>query len=344
MIRKAPTMRRISSALSAAAIVAGAFVVLAAPPAAAFQKPTFTIKQGKQAVTHGGIPGNYPGGTAAIPTPPGCGNANNTAAFQGSCDRIPIKIEVPEGLGPTDDFFLKLVVTWEPSDEVDQVGAVNDLDIYFWDNQQIGKRTNKNSTSYTRLATSAGGHQPEKINLFSPDLGDYNLTIINWAGPNISYTITAELTVEGFEAPFEDLGPSFSARNRQPRGDTDETDSFVAPVDLSGDEPPGSGGAGGSGAGDAFGDLGGATAAPTLDEVPVLPDSDFTSVGNGTGNSPLAAPPDAFGSGRSRLAAVAGPVSPIVLVFWLVLVPLALMAGAVFLMMRRNRDAFAFST
>lgn len=331
-------MRRISSALAAVAVLAGAVIVLAAPPAAAFKMETFNIKEGKQAVTHRGIPGNYPGGTAAIPTPSGCGNDTNTAAFQGSCDLIPLKIVVPEGLGPTDDFFLKLVVTWEPSEEVEDVGAVNDLDVYFWDNQQIAKRTNKNSTAYTRLATAATAHQPEKINLFSPNLGDYNLTIINWAGPNLSYTITAELAVEGFDAPFEDLGPSFGGRTRPSKSDA-SSDSFIAPVDLSGDDSPSSGGRGG-----AFSDLGGVTAAPTLDEVPVLPDSDFSSVGRGAGDSALAAPPDPLGSGRSRTASVAGPVSAVVLVFWLVVVPLVLLAGAVVLMMRRSRDAFAFST
>lgn len=336
--------------LAAVVVVVGAFVAGFSNPASGFTTKTVTItKETPVTVKLGPIAGNYPGGTAAVPTPSGCGNADNTAPFQATCDRVPLKIVTPSDLGPTDDFLVTISVSWDPADEVDEGTGVNDLDVYLYDNQQIGKRTSSTSTTFTRLAVSATGSQPEVIKLFSPDLVDYNLVVINFAGPNLSYTVKADLKVDSFESPFEDLGPSFAPRTRSSAtaSKSDTSDSFVAPIDRSGDDPPSTGGFSGGASsfgGESLGDVGDIlSGGRNLDEVPILPDSDFASLDGATTTDSFSAPTLPEGSGRSRLAGAVGPVSGILVAFWLVLVPIALLAGGVFLLLRRSRNAFSFS-
>lgn len=326
------TMKRFATLWAATAVVAAAVVAMSGS-ASAFMQRTVTIRAGQETRERfNGIPGNYPGTSVVNFTPSGCGNATNTAAAQAVCDRVPLRIEIPPGLDEADDFFAQIEVTWRPSADL------NDLDIYLWDNQQIAKRNDPASTTFTRLAESAGSTQPEAVALFRPELGDYNLTIINWAGPNLEYTVTARIVIGTFEQPFELLAPSAV-------GDEDEVVEDQSgggdgpPVDFSADGP---GDGFGSGTGDFFqapfaGDL-----PPILGQVAVLPDADFSSFSPSTFDRELSAPPPTADL-PARLAGLRAPgdVSSAVLVFWFVGLPLALVGAAWVLLMRRSQGAFA---
>ena len=314
------------------ALLLTALVAIAATgsPAEAFQTDTFVIEAGREnIVTHGPIPGNYPATAAAVPTPSGCGNADNTAPFQGTCDRVPLRIPVPD-LASNQDFIVRITITWEPADEPEET-PVNDLDVFLWDNQQIAKQSNPESTTYTRLATSANFTQPETFRMFSPSLVDYNITVVNLTGPNLSYTLSAEVEIDSFDPAFEDLGPSFGSR-------ANRNDDVVSPADESegGTEalprPDAKFGPGR----DDQGPSTGATAAPLLAPVDLGVDGDFGSLGSSFLDDQLAAPPGPPPAASAVLTRNIDSVSVVMVVFWLVVVPLALVALTVVLLRRRS--------
>ncbi|HUP87534.1 MAG TPA: hypothetical protein VM143_17915 [Acidimicrobiales bacterium] len=314
-------------------------------------KPVAISKTQSAKATFGPIPANFPPAGVGH-TPPNCGHPLGTNRFQATCDNVPIHIEDPQ-LGPTEDYLVTVKVTWEPNQDLQGQEGANDLDVYLYDDRQL--RTRKDETCakatsgkdgascFTLVGQSAGATQPEEFKLFSPEpLGDYNLVVVNFVGPNISYTIEGNMKVEGFDAPFEDLGPSFVGRSNRSGGANTEGDkpgAFVAPVDLSGDEPPS---AGGGGDGTSLSNVGGILAGGrSLDEVPVLPDADFTGLGGKTVPNEFGAP--AFsGPGATRNIGAVGPVSSVLVFFWLVVVPVALLGVGVFVLLRRRRRAFSF--
>lgn len=334
-------------------------VTVVTPASAVQTKPLFVSKTQTADGTFGPIPANFPPAGVGHP-PSSCGHPLGTNRFERTCDNIPITIEDPK-LGPTEDYLVTFTISWEPNQEIDHEAGVNDLDIYFYDDRQIRTRkapscanaafadekdnpdTKKDETDkgscFTQIGQSAGATQPEVVKLFSPEpLTNYNMVVVNFSGPNISYNVKADMKLESFDYPFEDLGPGFGGRSNRKSEDPDA--AFVAPTDLSGDDAPGGGGPPGSG------DVGDILAGGrTLDEVPVLPDGDFESGSAGFDTTEEFAAPTGFGDGpgATRAVAPAGPVSGALLFFWMVLVPIALVAGGVFFMIRRSRRAFTFA-
>lgn len=321
-----PPRSRRHVALMLTALVAAA----TGSPAEAFQTETFVIEAGRENVaTHGPIPGNYPATAAAVPTPSGCGNADNTAPFQGTCDRVPLRIPVPD-LDTNQDFIVRITITWEPVDEPEET-PVNDLDVFLWDNQQIAKQSNPDSTTYTRLATSANFTQPETFRMFSPSLVDYNITVVNLTGPNLSYTLSAEVEIDSFDPAFEDLGPSFGSR-------ANRNDDVVSPADESeeGTEAlPRPDAKFGPGRDDPSAATG-ATATPVLAPVDLGVDGDFGSLGGSGLEDQLAAPAGPPPSASAVLSRNIDAVPVVMVVFWLVIVPLALVASTIVLLRRRS--------
>lgn len=325
-------MRRlVTIAISSLVLLAGTVAV--ASPAGAVKTDTVTIRRGPEtAATFGPIPGSFPATTAAVPEPYDCWNPEEEGVLFAFCDTVPLKIEVPDDLGPTDDFLVTVSVTWTPSEDVDGQ-PLDDIDIYLYDNQQIGKRTNEKSTAWTNLGESATAGYPETVKLFNPTLGDYNLVVVNWAGTNIDYTVTGVMQIESFDLPFEDLGPSFGSR----RTSSESTSDFAAPIDLSGDDLPSSGGFSTIGAED----LGGNLTAQDLDEIALMPDADFTDFDDSDFESQLTAPPPPVAPGaNARLAAVTREASMPAVAFWLVFLPLLLVAVLVVVLVRRSREAY----
>lgn len=336
--------RAVVAAVVASTLVA-ALVAAVAAPASAFQTDRFVVEHDKPAkATFGPIAGQYAATPAAVPEPSDCGDDDNTAPLQGACDRVPVRIVPPPSLGPTEDFLVTITISWNPSGMVEdpsgEVGdtPADDIDVYFYDNQQIGKREDPDSTKWTNLGESTEFGGPETIKLFSPGLGDYNLVVVNVTGPNIDYTVEAKVEIDGFESPFEDLGPAFGVR-RPTAARNDASDNLIAPADFSGGDDGPSGPRPGSPA--AIAEL--LAGGRALDAVPVLPDNDFASFATGsTFESELAAP-SPFGAGRPDAVVRPGKVAPALAIFWLAFVPLALLAALVVVMLRRSRGAFNFA-
>jgi len=312
-------------ALVGATVAAVALPLVLPASSGAITRPGITVAVGQDVeVTHGPILGSFPITTAAIPTPSGCGNetpeedATNPPPFGASCDRIPVHVVAPEGLSDLDEYFLRIEVDW-----VDDSGeGVNDLDIYFWDNTQIEARKDPENEApgYTQFGESASADKPEAINVFRPDLGDYNLVVLNWSGVTFEYTVKATLQVAKADPIFELLEDPIAPGR-------DESASESQPLDFSADAPAG------------------ATApfvpAPSgLGETFILPDDDLDAGFGASGfEEALQAPTDLD---RVRGAAETGPADPVsgVTVFaWMAGLPLLLAAVVAWALRRRSRLA-----
>ena len=251
---------------------------------------------------------------------------------QTTCDRVPLDVVVPN-VDAADDWFLIVEVTWRPSESAEndaQDAQLCDLDVWLYDDQQVSKRSG--GTSFTEMGSSQTAAQPETIKTYAPDLGRYNLVVQNFAGVNVDYTVTGRIVIGKFDKPFEALGPSARETSDAP----EESAAGSGPVDLSADDvrptPRPS-----------FDSD--APAAPfvpitqgVLEEVAVLPESDFASFDeDGSSFEQRLRPPVPTGVGTALpIVGPPGDVSPVLVIFWLVFVPIALAAAGWVLLMRRR--------
>lgn len=302
------------SLLAACAAVVGLVPVLGVP-AGAVEHPRLVI-EGTKATTksYGPIPGSFPGSPDVQVYPDDCAGA--TPGIQVFCDNIPLRIVPPAGLGEVDNYFLTVTVSWDDPEGLD------DVDIYLFDNRQIETEAGDPSPYYKQLNRSATSANPEVIKQLGGSLLDLNLVVLNWAGPNLGYTVTASITVVKFDPPFESLAPNFS-----PSSPGGSDSSFATPFDYSATPPPGS---------SSF-----SPAAPLFPEIPITPDTSF-DFGASDFEQSIAAPPQ-IQTGLRLQRRPPQPVPGLVTAFWFGLVPVALLAGGWFLLMRRRRDSMAFA-
>ena len=334
-------LRPIAAASVLAFAFAGTLVVIAGGGAGALPRAGLVVADGADTVaTYGPVAGNNPSSQEVDPIPSDCADPSEDPlalpVFFAACDVIPIKV-VPPAVTESDDYFLEIGLTWAPADQEEEVlgVAVNDLDMYLYDNQQVAQREDPESATYTQVGKSAGSVQPEKIRIFRPELGDYNLVVNNFSGPNTDYTITARIVIGLFESPFEALAPNFSAGDDE----TPSDESAAPPMDFSADLPTPSA----SSPSNPFDGTFGFSPVPTpvdLGEVAVLPDSDFDDFAEGSDfeNQLNRQPALDAASAAFRPPPPPKPVAAIVLLFWLLLVPLALAAAAWFFVVKRRTN------
>lgn len=289
-----------------AAALAGLLMIVPATLVRADTEEPLVVSQHETVTNeYGPIPGNFPLTFAVNWFPSGCdtGSAGSTA-----CDRVPVEIPVPE-VKDADDYYVEITLNWDDD---------SDLDMYLWDNRQIEEREGEEDPRFTRLGSSASADKPETLRIFEPDLVDYNLTILNWAGANLGYTLTAEMKIFEFTPPFESLAPEFF------QGNTGEEEAFqpfdYSAVESAPREPVAS-----------------TPIPPQHGEVAIEPDRDFTNFGGSTFEDELAAPPPAPAFSPSLTSGPLPDVHPVVLLFWLLAVPLAAGGAAAFFLMRRSR-------
>lgn len=326
--RMSSTPRALRYAVAAMSLVAASTAALAvtAPGAVALARETLVVSaDGEASATYPGIPGNNPSSQAVDPTPADCGDPTNASQFTVACDVVPLKILVPN-VSDADDFIVEIDVTWEPADQVQDVGAVNDLDIYLYDNQQVAKRDDPESTTYTQFGRSTNATPPEVIRIYRPELGDYNLVVNNFSGPNVSYTVKARVEIGTFESPFEALGP-----NSQVSAPVDSSGEETGPIDYSADVPTSTG-------------LSAPPAplpVPVLGEIAVLPDQDFSEFDSSSSfDDQLRPSVQALPAGAVSLAPPK-PVPAAVLVFWFLVAPLAVFGPLAFVITRRTRSSLS---
>ncbi len=245
------------------------------------------------------------------------------------CDTIPLEIVVPPNLPDEMEFFVRIKLEWEteniPGNPVTpDTRAVNDLDMYVWDDPQ----------GDVDQAMAATEQEPEELALFRPTKGRYQIVIVNYLGPNTGYRLTATYKPEPIIPPFESLEPVFElpplpieAPVFEPPAELPEPEPVESPADFSGtpvEAPP-------------------APAvtpepAPNLEPVAVEADPDFENFDDAEFAEALAAPvaSDILQERKARAVAPPEPASAPSVVFWMAVLPVGLAAGGGFWLARRG--------
>lgn len=221
----------------------------------------------------------------------------------GFCDAIPVKAVLPASFDPAYDYaFVTLEVTW------DDPAGVDDIDLYLWNDEEG-----------TLEATSISAKNPEKV---STELRNTTLVINHTKGVNLGYTVRGRLFIDTPTKPFELLEPTRPSNAGLPTGSpiidaSPGAATFeVPPADIPAIAPAGAGGA----------------AVAKVDLVPAAGDSiDFD-----------------FERAQQELAAEAGEFKTVAaskdatgagVWFWLVLLPVAVVAGGGAWLIRRSPTA-----
>jgi hypothetical protein len=244
------------------------------------------------------------------------------------CDVIPLEVVIPADLASDEEFFVRVKLEWEtqniPSNPATGgTRAVNDLDVYVWDEPQ----------GDVELAMGATEEEPEELALFRPTQGRYQIVVVNYLGPNTGYRLTATYKPEPIIPPFESLEPVFElppppveAPVPEPPAELPEPEPVAPPPDLSGlpvEAPPAAVEP---------------APAPPLEPVAVEADPDFENFDDAEFADALAAPAesDVLRERKARVVAAAKPASAPSLVLWLAVLPLAVAAGGGFWLARRG--------
>ena len=261
---------------------------------------------------------NPPQPAPRLSTPENC----KEAAY---CDVVPLEIVVPPTLRPADEFFVTVSLDWK-TDRVEGVTAggnrylepqdVNDLDLYVWAATDPPPEEPVDYSAFTR---------PESVRLFRPTNGRYSIVVFNSMGPNHGYKLTVEYKPENIEPPFELLPPEFApvATPQAPAEPPAAAAEPEAPARPIGVPAP--------------------ARAPTVTPAPVAPvtagaspltpvviepDPDFTNFADDDFDEQLAAPTtDVLTEKQVRAVGPPEPASTVSLVFWLVIVPLLVVAA-----------------
>jgi hypothetical protein len=304
--------------LAVAAAAVFALAALSAPPLPAGALPQAGIRvEADQTVEREYQPiplaNPAPATPATNPTSP---ESCKTSAY---CDTIPLEISVPADLEEADEFFVTVELIWQTMNtpgigqgtpaEVKET-AVNDLDLYVWEDPQ----------GTEDIARSASSTSPEKLRMFRPVKGRYQIVVNNYLGPNTGYKLKVTYKPEAITTPFESLDPGYIPPPPEPEVPVTPPLDFsaepeVAPAPVAAPAPPP--------------EPAPAPPAP-LTPAPVEPDADFAAGIDSSLDEELAALPESDVL-EQRQTVAAGPPKPAsgsALVFWLLLLPLALVAGA----------------
>jgi uncharacterized membrane protein YgcG len=295
-------------------LAATTLVVLIAPAGATVQ-PTFHVKLGEDSEqSYGPIPLQSPLSQVQDPAPSDC-------ATPGFCDVVPFEVATPPGYNP-DDYYMtvKVSVSWssETIDNPAQPVQQNDLDIYLYDA--------KGENLINRSASSAN---PEIV---STEQTSFQLLVNNFSGANTGYTVKAHMTLEKIELPSEAPLPRLSSGSGSGSGSfgggTDSTGSFAS-------------------GGGSLGDVGGAPVpafAPVAGSGSGIASGLSLVDGGDAADVSLGRDQLAGLGGRStavplRRAAKTTSPAPLVLIFWLVVLPVAILGGAGAWLVRRSPTA-----
>ncbi|MEN3272569.1 MAG: hypothetical protein V7636_1330 [Actinomycetota bacterium] len=260
------------------------------------------------------VPGNDPVTTTASEPPD-----PETCASLPSCMVVALNVEIPQR-NPGDDFVVYVSVSWQSetiSDNNVQPVQQNDMDIWIYDDQQMEKA--QDSSGYTVIGSSASSDNPEKVKMFEPLLGKYNLVVNNFSGGNTGWHVKAESKVGKFEKPFESLAPTPGSGSTNPNNKPVTTTTPTT--------------------------IGAATTTTvTVPEGSIIPDDDF----EGGKFDPNSAVDDAIAAGQeaqqvsaSRKPPSAASPSAIAVIGWMVLLPAAIIAGGFGFVRARRRSRYA---
>jgi hypothetical protein len=217
---------------------------------------------------------------------------------------VPFSIEVPDKK-PGDDFVVYLTFSWE------QPSGTEDLDFWIFDDGQTAEA--EGTTGYKEIGSSASGDMPEKVKLYDPEFGRYNIVANNFSGVSTGWHIKAESTVGVFEKPFESLAPGPGGGSVNP-GNKPTTTVPRSTTTLA------------------------TTTTVTVHEGQDIPDDDFEGSAFAPEKSSFDAQVAAGTEAQGARRAFGKPSSPstLTVVTWMVLLPAVLAGGGVLLLRARR--------
>jgi len=301
------TVRRRALLVVIACVIGLAGALWSVPSADALEEEPLTVPaRATVEADYGPIPASEPATVTigGVVTPAEC-------AALPSCALVPLDIEAPADVEPGDDFYVITEVSW-----VDE-SHTTDLDVFLFDDGQTHEAEGGDGSVYTEKGSSASADNPERIQLYEPLLGRYNLVVQNFTGAGVFWHLKVQSIVGEFEAPTEMLAPPPGGGTTNPNNKPTTTTTRPSPT----------------------------TTAPTtttvsIPEGVVLPDADFES-----GEFDPATALDELASDEEALAAIeagsgrnADSPSTMSVILWMVVVPVVLL-GAVgaYLLSRRQK-------
>lgn len=320
-----PSLRTTTRAAATGAVLSAlvaSVLTFVAPPASAITRDPITISEGEVVRrSFPGVAGNNPAGEAHTP---------DVCAASAYCDVIPLQVVVPPGKDPDDEYFVEIEVVWEtsrgPSDPVlfPNGYTTNDMDMYVYTDPATAEEAESrghspDGASDPWVSSGATGDTPERALIFKPR-GAYSIVIVNYVGVNRGYDMEVTWFNETIPSPFEKLAEEFAppAATPAPVRPTPTTSTTVpATTEIAVGAP--------------------STTTPTLDVAEDLdPSLDSEDFDTSDFEDALAAP-DPIDLGPVETATVRPP-SGLALFFWLLALPLGIVAlGGAVLMRRRVR-------
>ena len=282
----------------------------------------YTLKPGQQVVLESTRPmGTNPLGAGQDHTPEACREDPSASV---ACDTYRFHFE----LDPSAEAFnfVRFQLDYEtprtPPMPVVAAGLtsvnVADLNLYVYD-------ITGEEPVEVEVTGATAAYEVPAIAAFEPKVRDFDVVVVNTRGPLLGYTFTIDFSNEVFGSPFEALDPSLVDRSADRPVDLSATPPAAAPAAIEPASPSG----------------GLSLPNPVADAVasvapasvrPVAPDTDFAGF-RGSVDDAVGAAPQIQRTQPVAFTAPA-PSAPIVL-FWLLAVPLAVLA-AIWAWMRRR--------
>jgi hypothetical protein len=324
--------RGILAFLTTALVAVGLSVVgpSSVPPAGATEQPAFQIGPNERvSIDYPQIIGNNAANQAIDPDT--CRQPVTTY-----CYAIHLHLNRPADLNPDEEFTLRFRLSWEVLVEdvdVPTQGEMtsNDLDFFIWNYPYV--KAAAGEPEVEEAGSAATGAQPEQTSFNTPKSDDFWLIIVNFVGVNQGSNLSITWDPEVFGTPFEDLGGA--APRDLSAEESAVTPSFISPdagLSLTDAAPafftPPGGFSGFS-----------ATGVPALTSVAV--DDTFLGGVESSLDADLLAEAQRLSARRVSAIRPAKPVAAAIVGFWLIAVPLALLAVAVILLLRRRPAALS---
>lgn len=288
--------RRAAGVLLAAAVAVVAGLVA---PALALEEEGFTL-HARETVEKDYPP--IPASEPATVTVGGVVGPDECAALP-SCALVKIDMEAPTELEPGDDFYVVLEISWV------YASGAEDLDVYLFDDGQTHAAEGGDGSVYTEKGSSASADNPEKIQIYEPLLGTYNLVVQSFSGVATAWHLKAQSIVGEFTPPIESLAPAPGSGTRNTTTTTTSTTAPASPTAST-------------------------STTVSIPEGVVLPDDDFEDGGfdpSGPALDEQLAASEQLSGGRN-----ADSPSAMTVLLWMVGLPLVLVGPAAYLIVRRR--------
>lgn len=317
---------RAARATLVAALIASAVVAFGGP-ARADLRPGFTLKPGDK------ITKTYP---APPPWPEGFRNNNNTPSSCNSrptCDHYPLTLDIPKSSLGTHSYLLTVTVAWDPgtvpAQTIPATGTQqqNSMSVFLWSNPP--KLDSAGNPTFDASDNGLAGSDPAVLTEPAPATTQLDLTVQTFTGAGYTYTLTLDFQ-DLTAAPIADLSVDqppvdYSAPTAIPIAALPTAAAYpISPV----------------GPYSAPAVLPAAPVTKPLDLLPVTADALDSLKVVDDGPQLGVAPAQNASAIRRQGPPAAHSASTLAMLFWLVVVPLAVIAGAGGWLQRRRAARF----